>query len=72
MFHYPSMSTWDSLNSREDREHLAENLQDVLEVLKTAAPIRYKALKLLGFKSLQRAFMRDALKKIVASAVRVK
>ena len=71
MFHYPSMSTWDSWNTREDRELVTENLEDVLELLKTAAPIRYKALKLLGFKSLQHAVMRDAIKKIVASAVRV-
>ena len=72
MFHYPSMSTWDSWNTREDRELVAENLEDVLDVLKTAAPVRYKALKLLGFKSLQQALLRDGIKKILASAVRVK
>ena len=72
MFHYPSMSTWDSWNSREDRELVAENLQDALDVLKTAAPVRYKALRLLGFKSLQQALVRDAIEKILASAVKVR
>jgi FkbM family methyltransferase len=72
MFHYPSMSTWDSWNTREDRELVAENLQDALDVLKTAAPVRYRALKILGFKSLQQAAMRDGIKKILASAVKVK
>jgi FkbM family methyltransferase len=72
MFHYPSMSTWDSWNTREDRELVAENLQDALDILKTAAPVRYKALKLLGFKSLQQALVRDAIGKILASAVKVK
>jgi FkbM family methyltransferase len=66
MFHHPSMSVYDSWNSREDAvELVTENFEDVLELLKTGAPVRYKALKLLGFKSLQRAFMRDAIKKIV-------
>ena len=72
MFHYPSMSTWDSWNTREDRELVAENLQDALDVLKTAAPVRYKALRLLGFKSLQQALVRDAIGKILASAVKVR
>ena len=72
MFHYPSMSTWDSWNSREDRELVAENLQDALDVLKSAAPVRYKALRLLGFKSLQQALVRDAIEKILASAVKVR
>ena len=73
MFHHPSMSVYDSWNSREDQvELMAENLEDVLELLKTAAPVRYKALKILRFKSLQQAAMRDAIKKIVASAVKVK
>jgi FkbM family methyltransferase len=73
MFHHPSMSAYDSWHSREDQvELVTENFEDVLELLKTGAPVRYKALKLLGFKSLQRAFMRDAIKKIVRSAVRVK
>jgi|GraSoi_2013_60cm_1033757.scaffolds.fasta_scaffold00669_6 FkbM family methyltransferase len=73
MFHHPSMSVYDSWNSREDQvELMAENLEDVLDVLKTAAPVRYKALKILRFKSLQQAVMRDAMKKIVASAVKVK
>jgi FkbM family methyltransferase len=73
MFHHPSMSIWDSWNTREDEfELMAENLQDVLGVLKTAAPLRYRALKSLGFKSLQQFFVRDAIKKILASAVRVK
>jgi len=73
MFHHPSMSIWDAWNSREDEvELVTENLEDVLEGLKTAAPVRYKALKLLGFKSLQQAVVRDAIKKIVASAVKVK
>jgi FkbM family methyltransferase len=73
MFHHPLMSIFDSWNSREDQfELMAENLQDVLAILKTAAPVRYRALKILGFKSLQQAVMRDATKKIVASAVKVK
>jgi FkbM family methyltransferase len=72
MFHYPSMSTWDSWNTREDRELVANNLQDALDLLKTAAPIRYKAIKSLGFKSLQQAVVRDAIGKILASAVKVK
>jgi FkbM family methyltransferase len=73
MFHHPSMSIFDSCNSREDQfELMAENLQDVLAILKTAAPVRYRALKILGFKSLQQVAMRDAIKKIVASAVKVK
>jgi hypothetical protein len=73
MFHYPSMSCWDSCNSREDQiELVAENLRDVLDLLKTAAPIRYRAIKSLGFKSLQQAAVRDAIKKILASAVKVK
>jgi FkbM family methyltransferase len=72
MFHYPSMSTWDSWNTREDRALVAENLQDALDLLKTAAPVRYKAIKSLGFKSLQQAVVRDAIEKILASAVRVK
>jgi hypothetical protein len=38
MFHYPSMSGWDSWNTREDEfELVVENLEDVLGVLKTAA-----------------------------------
>jgi FkbM family methyltransferase len=73
MFHHPSMSIWDSWNTREDEfELMAENLQDALGVLKTAAPVRYRALKSLGFKSLQQFFVRDAIKKILATAVRVK
>jgi FkbM family methyltransferase len=72
MFHYPSMSTWDSWNTREDREFVAENLQDALDLLKTAAPIRYRAIKSLGFKSLQQAVVRDGIGKILASAVKVK
>jgi FkbM family methyltransferase len=73
MFHHPSMSVFDSWNSREDEiELVTENLEDVLELLKTAAPVQYKALKLLGFKSLQQALVRDGIKKILASAVRVK
>jgi FkbM family methyltransferase len=73
MFHHPSMSIWDSWNTREDEFELtAENLQDALGVLKTAAPVRYRALKSLGFKSLQQVVMRDAIKKILASAVRVR
>ena len=73
MFHYPAMSIWDSWNTREDEfELLAENLEDVLDLLKTAAPIRYRAIKSLGFKSLQQAALRDGIKKILASAVKVK
>jgi len=73
MFHHPSMSIWDSWNTREDEfELMAENLQDVLGVLKTAAPVRYRALKILGIKSLQQAVLRNAVEKILASAVRVK
>src|SRR5260370_42415986 len=67
------ISVCDSWKSREDQvELMAENLEDVLDVLKTAAPVRYKALKILRFKSLQQAVMRDAMKKIVASAVKAK
>ncbi len=73
MFHHPSMSVFDSWNTREDElELVAENLQYHLDLLKTAAPVRYKALKCVGFKSLQQALVRDAIKKILASAVRVK
>lgn len=73
MFHHPSMSIWDSWNTREDEfELMSENLEDVLGVLKTAAPVRYRALKSLGFKSLQQFFVRDGIKKILASAVKVK
>ena len=72
MFHYPSMSTWDSWNTREDRALVAENLQDALDLLKTAAPVRYHAIKSLGFKSLQQAVVRGAIEKILASAVKVK
>jgi FkbM family methyltransferase len=73
MFHHPSMSIFDSWNSREDQfELMAENLEEVLAILKTAAPVRYRALKSLGFKSLQQVVMRDAIKKILASAVRVR
>jgi FkbM family methyltransferase len=73
MFHYPAMSIWDSWNTREDEfELLAENLEDVLDLLKTAAPIRYRAIKSLGFKFLQQAALRDGIKKILASAVKVK
>jgi hypothetical protein len=73
MFHYPAMSIWDAWNTREDQiELVAENLQDVLDLLKTAAPIRYRAIKSLGFKSLQQAAVRGAIKKILASAERVK
>jgi FkbM family methyltransferase len=73
MFNHPSMSMFDSWKSREDEvELITENLEDVLDLLKTAAPVRYKALKLLGFKALQRFAMRDAIKRIVASAVKVK
>ena len=73
MFHHPSMSIWDSWNTREDEiELMAENLEDVLGVLKTAAPVRYRALKLLGIKSLQQAVVRKVVEKILASAVRVK
>jgi FkbM family methyltransferase len=73
MFHHTSMSVYDSWNSREDQfELMAENLQEVLAILKTAAPVRYRALKILGFKSLQQVVMRDAIKKIAASAVKVK
>ena len=67
------MSGWDSWNTREDEfELVAENLEDVLGVLKTAAPVRYRALKILGIKSLQQAVLRNAVEKILASAVRVK
>ena len=73
MFHHPSMSIWDSWNTRDDEfELMAENYQDVLGVLKTAAPVRYRALKMLRFKSLQQAVMREVTKNIVASAVKVK
>jgi FkbM family methyltransferase len=73
MFHHPSMSIWDSWSTREDEfELVAENFQDTLDLLKTAAPVRYKAIKCLGFKSLQQAVVRNALKKSLASAVRVK
>ena len=73
MFHHPSMSVFDSWNTRADElELVAENLQYHLDLLKTAAPVRYKALKCVGFKSLQQALVRDAIKKILASAVRVK
>jgi FkbM family methyltransferase len=72
MFHHPSMSIWDSWITREDEfEHVAENLQDVLDVLKTADPDQYKAIESLGFKSLQQAAVRGAIEKILASAVRV-
>ena len=73
MFHYPLMSGWDSWNTREDEfELVAENLEDVLGVLKTAGPVRYRALKSLGIKSLQQAVLRNAVEKILGSAVRVK
>ena len=72
MFHHPSMSIWDSWNTRDDEfELMAENVQDVLGVLNTAAPVRYRALKMLRFKSLQQAVMREVTKNIVASAVKV-
>jgi FkbM family methyltransferase len=72
MFHHPSMPLLDSWNTREDEiELVAENLQYHLDLLKTAAPVRYKALKFVRFKSLQQALVRDAIKRIVASAVRV-
>ena len=60
MFHYPTLSVWDSWTARDGEiEVMVENWEDILEILKSSDPDQYKAIRRLGSKPLQQSAVRE-------------
>jgi FkbM family methyltransferase len=73
MFHYPTLSVWDSWTARDGEiEVMVENWEDILEILKSSDPDQYKAIRRLGSKPLQQSAVREMTETILASAVKIK
>jgi FkbM family methyltransferase len=73
MFHYPTWSICDAWTAQDDVfEHMAENWENALEILKTGDPDQYKAIRSLESKSQQQAAVREKMENISASSVRIK
>jgi FkbM family methyltransferase len=72
MFHHPRASVLDSWTARDaHRDLMGENWEEVLEVLKTADPDQYHAIRGLGTKTLQQNAMREQVKTFFASTVEI-
>jgi len=70
MFHYPALSVCDSWTAQDSWfELMAENWQNTLDILKTADPDQYKAIRSLGSRSQQQGAVREFIDNISASSV---
>jgi FkbM family methyltransferase len=73
MFHYPALSVCDSWTAQDSWfELMAEEWENTLDILKTANPDQYKAIRSLGSKSQQQGAVREIIDGISASPVRIK
>jgi FkbM family methyltransferase len=73
MFHYPALSVCDSWTHQDSWfELMAENWENTLDILKTADPDQYKAIRSLGSKPQQQDAVREIIDNISASSVWIK
>ena len=73
MFHYPSCSVCDSWTAQDDLfELMSENWQNTLSLLEFADPDQYRVINSLDSKTLQQGAVRDFMKRLSASPVRIK
>jgi FkbM family methyltransferase len=73
MFHYPALSVCDSWTAQDSWfELMAENWENTLDILKTADPDQYKAIRSLGSKSQEQIAVREVINKISASPMEIK
>jgi phthiocerol/phenolphthiocerol synthesis type-I polyketide synthase E len=73
MFHYPALSVCDSWTAQHSWfELMAENWENTLEILETADPDQYKAIRSLESKSQQQRAVREIIDNISASPVGIK
>jgi zeaxanthin glucosyltransferase len=73
MFHYPALSVCDSWTGQHGWfEFMAENWENTLDILKTADPDQYEAIRSLGSKSQQQGAVRELIDNISASSVGIK
>jgi nonribosomal peptide synthetase DhbF len=72
MFHYPEWSVCDSWIVQDDWIALmTENWEDALDLFQIADPDRYKAIRSLESKSLQKDAIREIIERAAASQVRI-
>jgi FkbM family methyltransferase len=73
MFHYPALSVCDSWTAQDSWfELMADNWENTLEILKTADPNQYRAIRSLESKSLQQDAVGAVIAKISASPEEIK
>jgi FkbM family methyltransferase len=73
MFHYPALSVCDSWTAQNSWfELMAENWENTLDILKTADPDQYKAIRRLGSRSQQQGAVRGFIDNISGSSVWIK
>jgi 31-O-methyltransferase len=73
MFHYPALSVCDSWTAQDKWfELMAENWENTLDILETADPDQYQAIRSLGSKSQQRGAVRKLIANISANPVEIK
>jgi phthiocerol/phenolphthiocerol synthesis type-I polyketide synthase E len=73
MFHYPALSVCDSWTAQDSWfELMADNWENTLEILKSADPNQYSAIRSLESKSLQQDAVREVIATISASPVEIK
>jgi FkbM family methyltransferase len=73
MFHYPALSVCDSWTAQNNWfELMAENWENTLDILETADPNQYQAIRSLGSKSQQRDAVRELIDNISTNSVKIK
>jgi phthiocerol/phenolphthiocerol synthesis type-I polyketide synthase E len=73
MFHYPALSVCDSWTAQHSWfELMAENWENTLDILKTADPDQYKAIRSLESNSQKQGAVREILDNLSASPVSIK
>jgi len=72
MFHYPEWSVCDSWTVPDDWvEFMTENWENTLDIFQLADPDRYKAIRSLRSKSLQKSAIREIIERASASQVQI-